>query len=116
MNEVEQFCDGTCYDDQKELKPAQGKLKYIPGGRNLESQTLSLDAVHANGYSEIDTHSLFGAMEVRATYQWYINNNTRPFIMTRSSFSGTGKFGSKLIGDNESTQKSMGYSVTGTMA
>lgn len=36
-------------------------------------------------------------------------------IIGRSSFAGYGRFGSRWLGDNFSTLKSMGYSVTGVM-
>lgn len=39
----------------------------------------------------------------------------RTMIISRSSFSGFGKFGSKWLGDNRSTYDSMATSVTGVM-
>ena len=64
MNEPSNMlCTGTCYDSQKAAMPSQWKLPYIPTGRNLEEKTLSLDATHHNGYTELDQHSLFGTQE-----------------------------------------------------
>jgi alpha-glucosidase (family GH31 glycosyl hydrolase) len=37
-------------------------------------------------------------------------------IIERSSFAGMGKFGSRWLGDNYSSQEYMGLSVTGIMA
>jgi hypothetical protein len=44
---------------------------YIPSGRDLEQGSIALDAVHANGFTELDTHSLFGTTEVKATYEYF---------------------------------------------
>jgi hypothetical protein len=60
MNEASNFCTGTCYDDQKSNSPSKWKLPYIPTGRDLETKSLSLDGSQANGYTQLDTHSLFG--------------------------------------------------------
>jgi len=35
MNEISDFCEGVCYDDQKAESPAFHKLPYIPTGRNI---------------------------------------------------------------------------------
>jgi len=55
-------------------------------------------------------------MQVKATSQWFTDNQQRPMIISRSAFSGMGKFGSRWLGDNFSTQEYMGLSVTGVMA
>lgn len=60
MNEATSFCDGPCYWDQTAVQPVQQKLKYIPSGRNLEQKTIPLDAVHQDGTTELDVHSLYG--------------------------------------------------------
>ena len=60
MNEASNFCTGVCYDKQKPSSPIKQKLKYIPTGRDLEYKSMPLDAKHANGYYQIDTHSMYG--------------------------------------------------------
>lgn len=54
-------------------------------------------------------------MQVRASHEWFMGQNKRAMITSRSSFSGMGKYGSRWLGDNESTWQSMGLSVTGIM-
>jgi len=116
MNEPSNFCNGVCYGEEGSANPVYKKLPYIPTGRNLEEKTLSLDGMHKNGYTELDTHSLFGTMMTQSTQKWFTANKKRTFIIGRSSYSGMGKFASRWLGDNWSTQDYMGYSVTGLMA
>jgi alpha-glucosidase (family GH31 glycosyl hydrolase) len=118
MNEASNMlCTGTCYDDQKSASPSQWRLPYIPTGRNLEAKGLSLDATHSDGFTELDYHSLFGALETKTTHDFFVNTlKQRPMIIERSAFAGTGQYGSRWLGDNFSTAEYMGYSVTGIMA
>lgn len=62
MNEIESFCNGPCSQDQTLSNPVMDQLYYIPGGRSLEEKTLSLDGVHANGFSELHVHNLFATL------------------------------------------------------
>ncbi|EQD76855.1 Glycoside hydrolase, family 31, partial [mine drainage metagenome] len=55
-------------------------------------------------------------MEVKTTYDWMVNQKQlRPFILSRSSFAGLGKYGFKWLGDNHSTVQDMAQSVLGIM-
>jgi alpha-glucosidase len=116
MNEASNFCDGLCYASQMGDDPVKYKLPYIPTARDLEIKSISLDAVHGNGYLELDTHSLIGTQEVQATHDWFIEQGKRPLIIERSSFTGMGKFASRWLGDNFSNEQYMGFSVVGIQA
>ena len=72
MNEVSNFCDGTCYADEEAKLPVKHTLPYTPTGRDLESRGLSLDAKHANGDIELDVHSLYGTLQAKATREWFM--------------------------------------------
>jgi len=52
---------------------------------------------------------------VRSSSLWFKNNGTRPMIISRSSFAGMGKYGSKWLGDNHAQQIDMEESVIGIM-
>lgn len=116
MNEASNFCTGACYQDQVPDFPVKNSLTYYPTGRDLETKAISLDAIHSNGFTQLDTHSLFGTMEVKATHDWFESQNSRAMIIERSAFAGLGKYGSRWLGDNFSNEKYMGYSVTGIMS
>ena len=87
----------------------------MPTARDLEVISMPLDAVHSGGILELDAHSLFGTMQVSASHDWFTENNMRTFIISRSSFAGMSKFGSRWLGDNYSKEEFMGLSVTGIM-
>ena len=54
-------------------------------------------------------------MQGLATHEWFKSQKKRTMLISRSLYSGFGKFGSHWLGDNYSDVKYMGYSVTGVM-
>ena len=62
-------------------------------------------------------HSLFAHMEVRATHSALASarDNKRPFILTRSSFAGTGRYAAKWLGDNNAEFDDMKMSIPGLL-
>uniref|UniRef100_A0A7S3CS22 Alpha-glucosidase n=1 Tax=Strombidium rassoulzadegani TaxID=1082188 RepID=A0A7S3CS22_9SPIT len=116
MNEASNFCNGPCYEDQRAQAQIKHKLPYVPTARDLEVKSIALDATHANGAQQFDAHSLIGTQEVKATHDWFLENQMRPMIIERSSFAGMGKFASRWLGDNFSDEAYMGFSVVGIMA
>jgi alpha-glucosidase (family GH31 glycosyl hydrolase) len=66
--------------------------------------------------TELEAHTLFGTMEVKATHDWFKQQGNRTMIIERSAYAGTGKFASRWLGDNFSQEKYMGFSITGIMA
>lgn len=120
MNEASNFCNGICYTNQAAEEPSRHKIPYTPTGRNLETKSMPLDAYHSSGpidknVTELDAHSLFGTMQVKASHEWFQSQDRRTMIIERSSFAGLGKFGSRWLGDNFSQYNYMGFSVTGVM-
>jgi alpha-glucosidase (family GH31 glycosyl hydrolase) len=94
----------------------KSQLKYVPTGRDLEVQSMSLDSYHNNGEISLDTHSLYGIQEVKVTHEWFRDTQKqRTFIIERSSFAGMGKYGSRWLGDNFSQDRYMQLSVSGVM-
>eukprot|EP01046_Picozoa_sp_COSAG06_P013338 COSAG06_NODE_805_length_12169_cov_11.782022_1_plen_1483_part_00 len=90
-------------------------------GNNLDCGTLSLATRHFpyddEMYNEWNMHSLFAHMEAKATHAALAaaRDQKRPFILTRSSFVGTGRFAAKWLGDNSAEFEDMALSIPGLL-
>ena len=108
----------TSYSNQDEVSTY--KLPFIPLiNRNLDFQTLSLNGTHPqSGLTQYDTHSLMGHMQVKRTNEIMLNESTsqspdaRPFILSSSTFAGSGKYGQhfSIVARNQ-TWANMRYSI-----
>jgi alpha-glucosidase (family GH31 glycosyl hydrolase) len=118
MNEAANFCSGVCVD--KDIVPKDKsvlrKLTYTPGRNTMEDKSLSLDAKHSDGQIELNYHSLFGFMQGVASHKYFVQKNQRPFIISRSTFVGQGKYTSHWLGDNFSDFDYLKYSIPGILS
>jgi alpha-glucosidase (family GH31 glycosyl hydrolase) len=83
---------------------------------------MSLNATHpSNGFSQYNTHSLFGLMESTVTNNFLAYDessphyNKRQYILSRSTFAGSGAYATHWLGDNHREWKYMKYSIAGMM-
>lgn len=95
-------------------------LPFIPGGqKNLDSQTLSLNATHpSNNETEYNLHSLYGHSQgkvVNDALKFAPFDNNRRFIMSRSTFAGSGQYMQHWLGKSQRTWESMRSSIAGIM-
>ncbi|XP_068943098.1 probable maltase-glucoamylase 2 [Petaurus breviceps papuanus] len=80
--------------------------------RRLFAQTLCMDAEQYWGL-HYDVHSLYGYSMTIATAKAMesIFSKKRSFILTRSTFAGSGKFAAHWLGDNEATWNDLQWSI-----
>ncbi|KAJ2016984.1 hypothetical protein H4S03_006977 [Coemansia sp. S3946] len=135
MNEAASFCTGSCGTGKPagSIPPYPWTLDPQPPHRILDSKntllvppyaihnqevelsdlTIETTARHANGVSEYHVHNLYGHMESKATHDFLVNYrpNQRPFILSRSTFAGSGALVSHWTGDNSATWKDLHISI-----
>ncbi|KAI8325998.1 alpha-glucosidase [Martensiomyces pterosporus] len=127
MNEASSFCTGSCGTGkpENEVPPYPWTVNPRPAHRpinanntllvppyaihnpeiELSDQTIETIALHANGVAEYHVHNLYGYMESRATYDFLREHkpNTRSFLLSRSTFAGSGSIASHWTGDNNAS-------------
>ncbi|KAJ1671674.1 hypothetical protein GGF38_000626 [Coemansia sp. RSA 25] len=138
MNEAASFCTGSCgsgkpadtipllpwtIDPAPPHRPLNtGNTLLVPRYAihnpeiELSDKTIETTAKHANGVSEYHVHNLYGHMESKATYDFMTKYrpNQRTFILSRSTFAGSGALVSHWTGDNSATWKDLHISIAST--
>nr|XP_022907549.1 lysosomal alpha-glucosidase-like [Onthophagus taurus] len=110
MNEPANFLSGSvngCPNSDLETPP------YVPGvlGGQLNYKTLCMTAQHYIGL-HYDVHNIYGFSEAMVTnFALAEIRGKRPFVISRASFPGLGKFAGRWSGDDYSLWHDMKYSV-----
>ncbi|MED6173372.1 NAD(P)H-dependent D-xylose reductase (XR) [Stylosanthes scabra] len=136
MNEVSNFCTGKCRIHEGRTCPNGTAAPWIccldcknitntkwddpPYKINasglhapLGSKTIATSAVHYNGVLEYDAHSLYGLSESIASHKALKGiQGKRPFILSRSTYVGSGKYVAHWTGDITSKWEDLRYSIT----
>ena len=97
----------------------EDELPYIPGFRNdlnkkLSEKSISENALIYGNNTIYDTKPMISLLQTKYTYN-YLNNNEaiRPFILSRSTSLGSGKYTYHWLGDNLSNFANLKYSISG---
>lgn len=124
MNEPSNFIDGYNYtfndmpNDFNSFSLNFVRYNINNGGNEapIYRKTIPMDAITALGNS-YETHNLYGVFESMQTYKAMleIDPNKRPFLLTRSTFPGSGKWTATWLGDNLSTFSQMALSIPGVL-
>ncbi|KAM0901746.1 hypothetical protein ACQ4PT_019760 [Festuca glaucescens] len=137
MNEASNFCTGKCTIPTKHKCPIpdskepwlccldcknltntrwdEPPYKINASGKSarLGYNTIATSATHYNGILEYNAHSLYGFSQAIATHKGLQGiQGKRPFILTRSTFVGSGAYAAHWTGDNKGTWENLRYSIS----
>ncbi|XP_066876536.1 lysosomal alpha-glucosidase isoform X2 [Kogia breviceps] len=110
MNEPSNFVRGSvdgCPNSNLENPP------YVPGvvGGTLQAATICASS-HQFLSTHYDLHNLYGLTEAFASHRALVKaRGTRPFVISRSTFAGHGKYAGHWTGDVWSSWEQLSYSV-----
>ena len=80
--------------------------------RTLGGRTLPMSTQHSGNIAEYYVHNLHGMMESMATRSAVENIlHKRPFVLSRSTFLGSGKYAAHWTGDNAATWEDLAVSI-----
>ncbi|XP_011379112.1 sucrase-isomaltase, intestinal [Pteropus vampyrus] len=115
MNEVASFIQGSrtgCSDNKLNYPPFTPDIV----DKLLYSKTICMDAVQYWG-KQYDIHDLYGYSMAIATENAIqkVFPNKRSFILTRSTFAGSGHYAAHWLGDNTASWEQMEWSIAGML-
>ncbi|XP_073049994.1 alpha-xylosidase 1 [Primulina eburnea] len=136
MNEVSNFCSGLCtlpegricpngtgpgwvccLDCKNITKTRWDDPPYKINASGIQApvgyKTIATSASHYNGVLEYDAHSIYGFSQAVATHKGLRElEGKRPFILSRSTYVGSGHYTAHWTGDNKGTWEDLKYSIS----
>lgn len=120
----------TSYSSENMKEKSTYYLPFIPQLKNLDHQTIALNATHSDNkkeknYTQYDIHSMFGHMQAKTTWEILSNatvnnrNNTqydlRKLITSSSTFAGSGKYAQHNLAKMTRSWEHLKYSIAQIM-
>ncbi|XP_024517857.1 probable alpha-glucosidase Os06g0675700 [Selaginella moellendorffii] len=84
--------------------------------RSLGGKTIPTSATHYNGTLEYNAHNLYGLAEaivINSALKTVVKK--RPFVLSRSTFAGSGRVTAHWLGDNRASWNDLKYSISGIL-
>jgi len=117
MNEISNFQDGGCTNCNSPVNNPPYAINNFGSRAPLDTKALPVDALHGQGkYLEYDVHNMYGLTEAIATRTALESiRGERSFILTRSSFPGSGVHVAHWLGDNHAQWDDLWRSIPGVL-